>query len=634
MFDRTDSDRAAALRRKNAPLLLVERARATPHGVAHRAKKFGIYRERTWAGYAEQVGRFALALQRLGLARGDRLAIMGDAFEEYPVCDLAAQAVGAITYGIYPTASPAEVTYQLQNGGATIFVAENQEYVDKVLGVLANVPSLRWIIVVDDSAMFAYEHAKLKSYDELLDAVDAQGEAALRVLEDLAGAIDPCDPAFIIYTSGTTGHPKGALIPHGRHLAAAGTFLDLYPLLLEEEQRTVVYLPLCHILGRDFAITLPLLSKLVPHYGESVDDLPQTLFDVAPTVLMTVPRYLQKFASQILVGITDTSPMKRYAYHQALRHGRACARNRWASPARRGQGFGYRLARAAVFRPMLNKLGFDQLRLVISGGAPLPAETAALWQIYGVNVVEVYGQTETAGAMICGQSGPFPRPGDVGVPPPGWEVRLAQDGEVLVRSEDMFAGYWNDPKATDEVLDADGWLHTGDIAELEDGRLRLVDRSRDFIVTDGGKTISPSYIENIVRASPYIAEVVVFGHARKYLTALVEVEYDTVCQWARVNNVAYTGYTNLTQHAGVQQLLQAEIAKANAQLARAEQIKTFRILPKMLDPEEEGEPVTPTRKVKRKLMYERFATLIESMYDSAEARRVAQGAGDILVDRA
>lgn len=627
----SSAQRRDELRGKNGPLLLAERARRTPGDIAYRAKRLGIYKEVTWEEYARQVGRFALALQRLGLKPGDRLAIMGDAFHEYAVCDLAAQAVGAITYGIYPTASSAEVAYQLQNGGASIFIAENQEYVDKVLGVLDSVPGMEWIVVVDGSAMFAYDHPKLKYYEDITVQAELGGEAAQRLLEELAGDIDPHDPAFIIYTSGTTGLPKGALIRHGSHLAAASTFIELYPLLLEE-QRTVVYLPICHILGRNLAITLPLLSRLIPHYGESVNDLQQTLFEVAPTMLMTVPRYLQKFASQILVGINDTSPLKRSVYNQALHQARHGARARWESTGSEPPGWRYRLAHAAAFRPLLNKLGFDQLRLVISGGAPLPAETAALWQMYGVNVVEVYGQTETAGAMICGQAGPFPRPGDVGAPPSGWEVRLADDGEVLARSPDMFSGYWNDQAATAAVLDADGWLHTGDIAEWRDGRLRLIDRSRDFLVTDGGKTISPSYIENIVRTSPYMAEVVVFGHARKYLTALIEIEYDTVCQWARSQNITYTGYTSLTQHSEVQHLLRREIEKANQQLARAEQIKAFRVLPKMLDPEEEGEPVTPTRKVKRKLMYDRFADLVESMYDDAEARRVAKVAASVLTE--
>lgn len=626
-----DGARATELRGKNAPLLLAELGRKSPDGIAYRAKKRGVYRERNWRFYAEQAGRFALALQNLGLARGDRLALMGDAFEEWGICDLGAQALGAITYGIYPTASAAEVEYQLHNGGATIFIAENQEYVDKVLGQLDRLPGLKWIVVIDNSAMFAYQHPQLKSYHELVAAVDATQESAISVLEALAQKVGGKDPACIIYTSGTTGHPKGALISHGAHLAAANAIIEHYPQLLEPGQRSIAYLPLCHIMGRDVAITFPLISGVVPHYGESLEDLPQTFFEVAPTFLMTVPRYMQKFASQVLIGIAESSSLKKWVYATALSKGRGYAKRRWDGDTSRAAEMAYRLWHAAAFRPMLNKIGFDQLRLVICAGAPLPAETAALWQIYGVNVVEIYGQTETAGALISGQRGNFPRPGNVGVAPAGWEVKLADGGEVLVRGQDMFDGYWNDPTATAAVVDADGWLHTGDVGEMRDGGLRLVDRSRDFIVTDGGKTISPTFIESLVRTSPYVAEVIVFGHGRKYLTALIEIEYDTVCQWARTNNVAYTGYTNLAQHTEVTKLLERDIASANAQLARAEQIKMFRVLPKMLDPEEEGEPVTPTRKVKRDLMYRRFQELIESMYDDSGARMVAREAGDIAL---
>ena len=261
--------------------------------------------------------------------------------------------------------------------------------------------------------------------------------------------------------------------------------------------------------------------------------------------------------------------------------------------------------------------------------AALPPETMALWQIWGVNLVEMYGQTEEAGAIIAGQKGPFPRPGDVGTLAPGWEMKLA-DGEILLRGPHHFAGYWGNREATREVLGEDGWLRTGDVGELQEGRLRLVDRARDFIVTAGGKTLSPSYIENLLRSSPYVAEAMVIGHARKYVTALVEIDYDAVADWARSRDIAYTGFTSLAQHPEVARLIGAEIDKANAGLARVEQVKAFRILPKALDPEEEGEPVTPTRKVKRSLMLERFRELVESMYDDREERLVAQGAGEVL----
>jgi long-chain acyl-CoA synthetase len=390
---------------------------------------------------------------------------------------------------------------------------------------------------------------------------------------------------------------------------------------------------MCHVLGRDVAISLPLISQLVPHFGEDPEDLATTLFEVAPTVLFVVPRYLQKFAAQVLVGVLNSSRLKRAVYDFALRFARAHVRRRWDGHVNAAEEALYRIIQFSVFRPILNKLGFDKLDLVVSGGAALPAETAALWQMYGVNVVEMYGQTEEAGGIIAGQRGRFPRPGNVGTPVEGLEFLLAEDGEVLVRGQDLFEGYWRNEAATRAVKDADGWLHTGDVGEWHHGALRLIDRARDFIVTAGGKTISPSFIENALRASPYIAEAVVFGHGRKYLTAVIEIDFDTVADWARANDVAYTSFTSLTVHPRIERMIRTEIDRLNGELARVEQIKSFRILPKALDPEEEGEPVTPTRKVKRKLMYERFKELVESMYDDSEERLIAAGAGEVLTLR-
>jgi long-chain acyl-CoA synthetase len=618
---------AQDLRRTTAPALLVERARAQPKQVAFRAKKLGLYRERTWQQYGLLVARTAKAFAAQGLKAGERVAIMADACEEWLICDQAAQALGAVVYGIYPTASAEEVAYQMRDGGAVLFIAEDQEYVDRILPLIDRLPALRRIIVIDDTALFAFSHARLVAFDTI---AETGRDADLAWLEAQVAKLRPEQPAFIVYTSGTTGHPKGALITHGKHLAATRSVAAHYPTLVQKRHRTVAYLPLCHVLGRDIAVTLPLLTNLVPHFGESVEDLPETLFETAPSVLFTVPRFLQKLAAQVLVQAGSSSRVKRLAYERAMAFARGHAKRRWAGKTTSADALAHAAWSAAVFRPVLNKIGFADLELVVSGGAPLPAETMALWHMLGVNVCEMYGQTETAGGIIAGQRGPFPRPGDVGTIPEGFEVELAQDGEILVRSPDLFEGYWNDAEASAAVLGADGSLRTGDVGEWREERLRLVDRARDFLVTSGGKTVSPSFIENALRASPYLAEAIVFGHARKYLVALVEIDFDTVADWARANDVTYTGFTSLTQHPRVQGLIRREIDKANAGLARAEQVKAFRILPKALDPEEEGEPITPTRKVKRKAMYERFKPLIEEMYDDREERLLADSTAGAL----
>ena len=622
----------ATLRAKTAPGLIAEHARAKGATVAYRAKHRGLYRERTWRDYADLVGRCALALQALGLAAGERVAIMGDASEDWTICDQAVQAAGAISFGIYPTASVSEVAYQMANAGASIFIAEDQEYVDKILAVADQLPALRAIVMIDASAMYAYQHPKLQRLDELLAAAGPL-EQGLAALEAMTSRVAAADPAFIVYTSGTTGHPKGALISHGKHLASAYTIVDHYPMLAAKTHRTVVFLPLCHIFGRDLAITVPLISRLVPHYGDDIEDLLHTLVEVGPTVLFTVPRYMQKFASQLLVGLGATSPVKRAATTVAMAAARRIARRRWDGRSGPLGEAVHAAARAAVFRPMLTKIGLDRVELAISGGAALSPETAALWQIWGVNLVEAYGQTETGGAFISGQPGRFPRPGNVGTVVRGWEVRLGDGAELLVRGPDGFEGYWQKPEATAEVVDAEGWMHTGDVAEWQDGNLRLIDRARDFIVTSGGKTISPSTIENVLRGSPFISEAMVIGHNRKYLTALIEIDYESVADWARSHDVGYSGFSNLAAHPRVQGLIEAAVAKANAELARVESIKAFRILPKELDPEEEGEPVTPTRKVKRSLMMARFQALIEEMYEDGEERRLAAAAGVSLQHR-
>lgn len=620
------------LRKQTVPGLLFQRIKETPGEVAYRVKKLGIFWERTWQDLGERVGQCAAGLLSLGLGKGERVALIGDPCEEYVICELSAQSLGAVTYGLYPTSSQDEMRYLLEDGEACILVAENQEYVDRVLPILGDLPGLRQIIVIDTRGLFMYEHAALTSYDDLMKIGQAKGSSHTPSLEERIQDLKPSDDLFIVYTSGTTGKPKGAVISNGKHLAGAYTLIDRYPMLAEGRHRTVVLLPLCHVLGKNVAVTLPFLTRIVPHYGESMEVLDQTIFETAPTVLFTVPRFLQKFATRILVGIENTSPLKRFFYRQAVKIGRGHAASLWQGGKKNFWMWClYFLCYQGVFRPILNKFGFDKLQLCFCGGAPISPEVTALWHIYGVNVSQFYGQTEGGGAIITAQGACFPRPGNVGRPPLGVEVKLSQKGEILVRCDDIFEGYLHNPELTAEVLDDEGWLHTGDAGEwLNDGNLRIIDRMKDIIVTAGGKTLSPTHIENTLKASPYISEAVVFGHNRKYLSALIEIEPETVSDWARIQNITYAGFDGLVENPEIIGLIEGEIEKANRELARVEQVKAFRVIPKLLNPEEDSKAVTATRKVKREHLYGMFTDLVESMYNDAEQRMVASEIGDLL----
>lgn len=607
------------LRQKTIPGLLLERVAKTPEEVAYRVKKLGIYWERTWSDFGRMIANCTMGLMGLGLKKGERLALMGDPCEELVVCDLAAQAIGAIPYGIYPTSSKKELRYLLAHGSANLFVVETQEYIDLIIPFRSQLNNLRSIIIIDEKNIFMNDHYdwhSLISFQTILHKGEKEVNKNPKIFEEIVRQVKPIDISFILYTPGTTGCPKGVIINHGKHLAAVFTFIDRYPILKQSPHRIVVNLPLSDLLGKIMAITLPLLSRVVPHYSEKIDDLEQTIFEIAPTVLFTFPKYLKKFASNINTGIENSTPLKKFLYRRAIKIGKHHIDKVWNNKGDPFLSLLYFLARQMLFKPILNKIGFKKLKLVLSTNEHISAEVMALWQIYGVNICEIYMQAETGGAIITSQMPSFPRPGNVGIPPCGWEIKLSEEGEILVRGIDIPDGYWKSPDLKMEVIGKNGWLHTGDLGKWSsDGNLRIIDRVHNMIFTSNGKRLSPASIENVLKSNPYISEAIVIGQGRKYLSCLVEINYETLSEWASHKGIPYSGFQSLIQNSAIIQLINSEIEKVNRGLAPDERIHSFKIIPKVLDPARDDEPVTPTKKLKRDLMNKEFSELIESMYN-------------------
>lgn len=601
------------------PALLFHVANERASRVAMRAKRRGLYRETTWSQLIEEVTSIGLGLIALGVAPGDRVAIVGDPAPEWLLCDFAAQSIGAISYGLYPTSSRDEAEYVLRHGGASVLIAEDQEHVDKVLPMLDRLSGLRKLIVIDDSNMFGYRHDALMSLTELI----AHGRSVGRDTFDARRrAVRPDDPATIVYTSGTSAQPKGALYTHRALIAQGSQFFAFPELDGAHDIRSVVHLPLNHLYERMNTPQGMLVKGIVPHFPDEAERFLETLYEVAPQHHASVPRYWSKLASRIIVGVENSTPVKRATYRAAMTIGRAFRRRRWAGARPLALGVLYALVRLVVFNRMLKKLGLHRVRLALSSGAPLPEAVQALWQIWGVNLKNLYGQTE--GGVVAAQFSLFPQPGTVGRPYPGIEVTLGADDEIVSRSPGSFAGYWNDAAATAEMRRPDG-VRTGDVGALgEHGELTIVDRKKDIVITAGGKNVSPSRIETALKSSPYISEASVVGEGRKYLTALVEIDVGTVSEWARANSIAYSTYRSLATNTAVYALLSREVEQANAALGRVEQVKSFRILDRELDPEVEGEAVTATRKIKRAVLQQQFAHLVEDMYADDEARRIAR----------
>jgi long-chain acyl-CoA synthetase len=586
------------------PALLVAHARERPDEAAMRVKRRGRWEEITWAGYAERVARVAHGLRQLGVQPGDAVAIHGENRPEWVIADLAVQGIGATTVGVYPTSPAAEVGYLLAHSESAVLVAEDEEQLDKALEVRDTLPALRRIVLIDPRNVRDLDDPMLTTWDDL------EAEGTLDDYARSADAIEPDAVALIVYTSGTTGRPKGAMLTHANLTWAAERFREAFGTTADEE--VLSYLPLCHVAERLSSVINGLGTGYVVNFGEGGESFAQDLRDVQPTLFAAVPRVWEKMLATVEIRMADASPLKRAAYKAAMRRGRRLAPKRMQGALGPADRVTAAVCHLIAFRSLRDKLGLGRVERGICGAAPVAPQVLEFFWALGVPVYEIYGQTENA-AVCTLMPADDVRIGTVGRPLDGVELRISGDGEILTRSPAVFAGYLKDPDATAAAVDAEGWLHTGDVGVIDEhGHLTITDRKKDIIITAGGKNVSPSEIENRLKVSPYVREAMVVGDRRSYLVALIGIEADTVADWAARRGLPFTTYGDLSRKPEVRELVAGWVEQVNQELARPETVKRFALLEKELD-HEDGE-LTATLKVKRRALEQRFEREIEGLY--------------------
>jgi len=558
--------------------------------VALRVKKFGLWHDISWNQYYTYAKYIGSAFVSMGLEKGQCVSIIGDNCSEWVIADLGIQCVGGVAVGVYSTNAAPQVEYTIDHSESVFFFVENEEQLDKWLSFRDRVPKLKKVIVWELEGLRDFDDPMVMTFDGLLELGEKVYREQPNLFEDRMKEVEPEDLSVLIYTSGTTGPPKGAMLTHKNVTWLAEAVNQANPMTDTDE--VMSFLPLCHIFERVFSVFGQMHSGHVVNFIESPDTVSQNMMEISPTVGYAVPRIWEKYASTIHIRMSDATWFKRWVYKASFSIGR----NRAALK----MGFKkvpfylealYWLAYFAVFRKLKERLGFDRMRIAYSGAAPISKDVLLFFQSVGINMIEGYGQTEGSG-ITCASRADRVKFGTVGPPVPGTEVKIADDGEILVKSPSVFKGYYRNPKSTEETI-VDGWLHSGDIGELdEDGYLKITDRKKDIIVTAGGKNITPQYIENKLKASTYINDAIIIGDKRKYLSALIMIDEDTVVKYAQDNKIQFSTYRDLTQSEDIKLLIQGELNQVNKTLSRVEQPKKFTILPKKLYVED-GE-VTPT----------------------------------------
>jgi long-chain acyl-CoA synthetase len=581
-----------------------------PHQVALRHKDYGIWHDVTWAQYGEKVRQVAMGLISLGLKREECVSIISENRPEWVYSDFGIMSAGGVTAGIYTTSAPEQCGYIVENSGARFYIAENEEQFDKTLKFRKDTPHLEKVVIFEMEGLKRYQDPMLMSFDDLLRLGKEYDEKHPGLFEQRVNEVKPGDLAVLIYTSGTTGPPKGAMLTHGNLLFMSEAMIAAIPVSGADE--TLSFLPLCHVFEQLFTIMINAKLGTTVNFIESPDTIMDNMKEVSPTLTYGVPRIWEKYASGIMIRMADATWFKRQIFKACMGVGMKHAGLKLC-----GQGIplylkiAYGLAYLVVFRKLQERLGFDRVQLAISGAAPISPDVLKFFHAIGLPMIEGYGQTEGTGVTTVTRLENI-KSGKVGPPLPGVDVKIAPDGEILVKGPGVFKGYFKNPEATAETL-KDGWLYSGDVGELDqDGVLKITDRKKDLIITAGGKNIAPQNIENQLKFSPYINDAIVIGDRRKFLTALIAIDEENVIKYAQDNKIQFSTYSSLTQAPEIKQLIRKEVDRVNKRLAQVEQVKKFTIIPKKLY-EEDGE-VTPTMKVKRKFINQTYKDIIEKMY--------------------
>ena len=596
------------------PGLLLARAHSMPERSAIREKDRGIWQTFTWRQYLDQVRDFALGLAALGFQRGEKLSVIGDNRPRLYWAQLSAQALGGMAVPVYQDSIARELVFVLNHAEVAVIVAEDQEQVDKILSLKDALPTLRHIVYDDARGMLHYDDPLLVSFDAVQERGRAFHAEHPGYFQDAVAQGTADDIAMIAYTSGTTGNPKGALLSHGNVISVAEIFRGAEDVRTTDEW--LCYLPMAWVGDSLYSLVLSLDVGFTCNCPESPETVQRDLRELGPTAVLAPPRIWETMLTTVQLKAADASWLKRkvFEYFRRLAERREILRSD-GKPIPAGIAFGYRLGEVLVYGPVRDQLGLRRARWAYTGGAPLGPDTFRFFRSIGVNLKQVYGSTE-ASALIAIQPDGEADPNTVGRPCQGIEVRIAEGGEVLLKSPGIFRGYYRNAEATAETIDPEGWFHTGDAGFVDPhGHLVVIDRAKDVGKLADGTPYAPQFVENKLKFSPYINEAVSFGHERPFVAAMVAIDLSTVGSWAERRNLPYTSFGDLAQKPEVRALIAEEIGKCNAGLPAASRIRRFLLLTKDLDADDAE--ITRTRKVRRRFVAERYADVVEAFYSGA-----------------